>query len=346
MQPMREGLAAEGMATVQDGPAAESGAGAKSAAPVHWSWHLLLLLAAGMVVTSLMLDPAAAETDLVRGQLTILRGALFVFAAGAVGVWFMRGMLSEDLLGAFARWRSAPSDLQARDLIHEPASPRITGLLWAGALAWFAAVFGGLASASEWLHRLTFENGPLETLTVIAYVVAAVFALLGFRQSTGEGRKPGLRRWVLLVAAAGAFLIAAEETDWGQVYLQYETPESFEAANIQQDLSLHNLAPPGIVPGTRWANWVLRGLGFGLGGIVPLLVYTVPLFRRWMWAWQIPIPPFVCQCLLFVSAFIPEAADLYHRNNVGSEIREVTIAVAVVLWMWTAHRTGDERAEA
>lgn len=314
-------------------------------AAVHWSWNLLLVLAAGMVVTSFVLDPESAETELVRGQLTILRGALLVFAAGTVGVWSLRRTLSTDLLGAFARFRGAPADLRGHDLIHDPASRPVTNGLWAGAVVWLVSVFVGITMGAEWLHDLTYENGPLETLTVIAYIGAALIALLGFRQSSGEGRRPGLRRWVLLIAAAGAFLIAAEETDWGQVYLRYETPEAFEAANIQQDLSLHNLAPPGVVPGTRWANWTLRGLGFALGGIVPLLLFTWPFFRRWMWAWQVPIPPLVCQCLLFLSAFIPEAAETYSRNNVGSEIREVTIAVAVVIWMWTAHRAGPNDAE-
>lgn len=334
------------MGSVQ-GEAEDSGDGrAATAVRVHWSWNLLLAAAAAMVVTSLVLDPTSGETDVVRGQLTILRGALLVFAAGTVGVWMLRRVLSEDLEGAFARWRAAPADLHGRDLMDEPGSPLVTKLCWAGAIGWLLAVFVGLAMSADWLHDLTFENGPLETLTVIAYIAAAGLAIAGFRQSSGEGRVPGLRRWILLIAAAGAFLIAAEETDWGQVYLRYETPESFEAANIQQDLSLHNLASPEFVPGTRWANWTLRGLGFGLGGIVPVLIFTVPWFRRWMWSWQVPIPPFVSACLLFVSAFIPEAAEAYLRNNVGSEIREVTIAVGVVLWMWTAYRAGPEtRAE-
>ena len=320
------------------------GAGEAETNSVHWSWNLLLALAAGMVLTSLVLDPVSAESDLVRGQLSIVRVALLVFAACTVSVWCLRRSLSEDLQGAFARWRSAPADLHGRDLLREPGTPRIVALLWVAAISWFVAVFAGLAAGAEWLHELTFENGPLETLTVITYLLAAVLAGLGFRQSSAAGRTPGLRRWVFLIAAAGAFLIAAEETDWGQVYLRYETPEAFEAANIQQDLSIHNLAPPGIVPGTRWANWLLRGLGFVLGGVVPLLIFTMPWFRRWMWSWQIPIPPPVCQCLLFVSAFIPEVVGIYERNNVGSELREVTISVAVALWMWSALRAGDDSA--
>ncbi len=330
------------MGSVGDEAEHRGGGRAAAAVPVHWCWNLLPVLSVGMVVTSLVIDPASGTTDVERGQIAIFRGALLFFAAAAVGVWLLRRVLAEDLLGAFARWRSAPADLQGRDLVDEPGPPRATALLWAGAVVWLLAVFVGIASAADWLHDLTFENGPLETLTVIAYLAAAALALVGFRKSSGLGHVPGLRRWVLLIAAAGAFLIAAEETDWGQVYFDYKTPESFEAANIQQDLSLHNLAPPGIVPGTRWANWMLRGLAFGLGGIVPLLVFTVPWFRRWMWSWQIPIPPFVSQCLLFLSVFVPDAEEQYYRNNVGSEIREVTIAVAVVVWMWAAYRSGPQ----
>ena len=308
---------------------------------VHWSWNLLLAVAVAIVAAAFLLDPTIGDSDLTRAQLTILRGGLVFLAFAVVVVWSLRRSLSEDLRAAGSRWRSAPSDLSLRSLVPQPP-PRVSEIAWVVAGAWALSVAVGLSLAAAWLHDLTFENGPLETLTVVAYLVGFGFAIAGIRTDSGAVRKPGLRRWVLLLAALGCFLIAGEETDWGQVYLDYATPEAFSQANIQNDLSLHNLAPPGVVPGTRWANWTLRAGAFALGGVVPLLLLVSPWFRRWMWAWEIPIPPFVCQALLFLSAFVPEAAEMYERNNVGSEIREVTIAVAVGLWMATAWYAGRQ----
>ncbi len=314
---------------------------------VHWSWNLLLAVAATLVGVAWVLDPASGDSDLTRGQITILRGGLVFFAGVAVCVWSLRRSLSEDLHGAVARWRLAPADLSLQSLVPAPP-PRVGRIAWIVAGAWAVGVAVGLSLGAAWLHDLTFENGPLETLTVVSYLTGFGFAIAGIRSGSGASRQPGLRRWVLLLAALGCFLIAGEETDWGQVYLDYATPESFSHANIQNDLSLHNLAPPGVIPGTRWANWTLRAAAFGLGGVLPVLLLGVPWFRRWMWAWEIPVPPFVCMALLFLSAFVPEAAEMYTRNNVGSEIREVTIAVAVALWMattWHADRRSRAQSE-
>lgn len=302
---------------------------------LHWSWNLLLATSALLVVTALVLDPSTQEADLERSQFKILRGLLGFFAVAVIGVWTLRHQLNADFATAMNRWTRAPDVIAPGSLIPTFASAAAARVFSLGAIAWGLTVAIGLMLGAEFLHDLTYENGLLETLTVFSYLVAGSFALASFRNCSWAGRAPGLRRWVVLLAALGCFLIAAEETDWGQVYFNYQTPESFEHANIQSDLSLHNLAPPGVVPGTRWANWLLRGLGLFLGGVVPVLIFASSWFRKWMWSWEIPVPPPVCLGMLFLSTFIPESAETYARDNVGSELREVTIAVAVALWMLT-----------
>ena len=303
---------------------------------LHWSWNLLLATSALLVVTLLVLDPSTQEADLERSQIKILRGLLGFFAVAVIGVWTLRHKLNADFAAAMNRWTSAPDVIAPGSLIPTFAPAAAAWVFSLGAIAWVLTVAIGLTLGAEFLHDLTYENGPLETLTVLSYLAAGSFALASFRSCSLAGRAPGLRRWAVLLAAFGCFLIAAEETDWGQVYFHYETPEAFQHANIQSDLSLHNLMPPDIVPGTRWANWLLRGLAFFLGGMVPAFIYASGWFRRWVWSWEIPVPPVVCLSLVFLSSCIPEVAETYSRGNVDSELREVTIAVAVALWMFTA----------
>ncbi|MFB0976798.1 MAG: hypothetical protein QMC73_03965 [Myxococcota bacterium] len=305
----------------------------------HWGWNLLLANAAGMLLCALIMDPSTQEGEVERGQLTILRGLFVLAAAGHVGVWALRAHLAADIVSATERWSSAPAELSLSSLVPQAGGQTLSRIVWGVVIGWGLLVIVGLLQAAPILHDLTFENGPLETLTVLSYLGAGGFAVASFRACSVSSSGAGLRRWIVLIAALGCFLIAAEETDWGQVYFNYETPESFDHANIQSDLSFHNLAPPGFVPGTRWANWLLRTLAFLIGGVVPLLIQMSAGFRQWMWAWQIPVPPVASMVALFASAFIPEAAELYERNNVGSELREVTIAVAVAFWMFTAWRS-------
>jgi hypothetical protein len=78
---------------------------------------------------------------------------------------------------------------------------------------------------------------------------------------------------------------------------------------------------------------VLTLLALGLGGVVPLLLFACAPFRRLVFALDVPLPPYWSQAVLFCAAWIPEIEGRFIRNNVGSELREVTIAVAICVWL-------------
>ncbi len=311
----------------------------------HPVWHLALILAGLAVVGVFFMDPEQAVDERTIAQLRVARVGLMVAAGGLVGLWLLRGMLEGDLAAVLKRWREAPATLPRALLVPalEPAALR--WLASAAALLWAIAVAIGVSRRSAWVERLTWENGPLETITVISYLAACAFALCALWPYVKRGFRAGeTRRWFLLAAAAGCFLIAAEETDWGQTYFQYQTPETFEHANIQSDLSLHNLALPESFGVTRWANWTLGVMAVALGGGVALLLFTCAPFRRLVWALEAPLPPYWSQVVLFLAVWIPEVEGQFRRNNIGSELREVTIAVAVCLWLWTTWRSAVRAA--
>ncbi len=325
------------MSTTVESPPQGSG---RDASP-HPVWHLALLLAGAALAVAAWIDPDSMATGKQAAQLRIARVGLGLLAAGFVALWVLRRMLQQDLAVLASRHRAATGPIAPAHLVaaFAPAA-RQQGLAWAAAFAWFAAVAIGLATGAGWVERWTSENGVFETITVLAYLAGAGVAFRAVWPALRSGFRPGtLRRWFLLTAAAGCFLIAAEETDWGQTYFRYATPETFEQANIQSDLSLHNLALPESFGVTRWANWVLTLMALGLGGVLPLLLHASAAFRRIVYALDVPLPPAWSMMVLFAAALIPEIEGRFVRNNVGSELREVSIAVAIAVWLACVART-------
>jgi len=295
-----------------------------------------------LVAAALGIDTETAVDARSAGQLRIARVGLGLLAAIAVGVWGLRRMLQEDIETAIDRFRSAPESIERSSLVSSFEPGGLRTFAWLGAVVWFVAISIGLANGSAWVEYSTIENGIFETITVIAYLGGAYIAARALWPALRAGFRAGdLRRWFLVAAVAGCFLIAAEETDWGQTYLQYATPEAFENANIQGDLSLHNLALPESVGVTRWANWVLRVMAVVLGGVVPLLLYTCAPFRRLIHALDVPLPPWWSQAVLLAAALTPEIEGRFGRNNVDSELREVAVSVAVLVWIACAVRRDE-----
>lgn len=94
--------------------------------------------------------------------------------------------------------------------------------------------------ARTWYRRLAIEDGPLETLTSLAYFITF---LIGISMAIQFRRQNQIFYAVLyLVASIGFLLIALEEVSWGQRVFRVQTPEFFEQYNKQQETNLHNFA--------------------------------------------------------------------------------------------------------
>ena len=179
---------------------------------------------------------------------------------------------------------------------------------------------------------LTLENGLLQDLTVLCYAAAAMllFGLL----LRGLGPRTRTGTWTLVASHAHTWMLGGggEEINWGQSVFQYETPEFLARTNIQQEVSLHNIELPGL-PGRHWSNDVLLIISLFGGTVLPILVLTSPQIRRLAWMAEIPLPPWVSQGYFLAAALIPRDGDLLgrlSRDNIPSELREVTIAFAML----------------
>lgn len=87
---------------------------------------------------------------------------------------------------------------------------------------------------------ITNEDALMEWLQfLLVFASSLVFAAIGLRFL--QGRQRGIGSLCLLVAL-GTFFVAGEEIAWGQRVFGWSTPEALEAANVQQETTLHNIS--------------------------------------------------------------------------------------------------------
>ena len=102
-------------------------------------------------------------------------------------------------------------------------------LICSGCFTWLVSI------AAPLLGSLAVEDGLLENLTAVFYLVAALLLLAA---AAAERRWP-LRCLYLLGAALCGF-VAGEEIDWGQRLLEYATPGWFVEINHRDTTNFHN----------------------------------------------------------------------------------------------------------
>ena len=200
-------------------------------------------------------------------------------------------------------------------------SPKQTLAAVLSAIVAFIAVGLYFADRSTLIH-LTREDGPVEYLTALLYLGAAVcFAWLLLRNRSG-------RLWSALLAL-GFFLIAGEEISWGQRIFGIGTPEALKESNVQEEFNFHNLT--GVNDNVRLiGTLVFASLYIGL----PVLLVTFAPLRRLVAALAFPVPALLITWL----ALIGMSFSLGHRLLLGEtvfqldEVGEIYLAVAAVAY--------------
>lgn len=290
--------------------------------------------------------PDGAINDSTRAQIVLFRIGLCVLAVILpVFVLILRrlwGPFLRDLRVSAARPLSrARADLpSARALMGQLPWRRVGILLWLLLPAWYALVELTFYRQWQWPRCFQTELGIMENIIVAFYLIATISALTLFFQRRDTGRSVGLHRWWMLALGLFCLLVALEETNWGQVYFNFETPELIKRVNYQGDFSLHNLRLPGPLPGkqTYWANVLSQWLAVVLAA-APCLLWVSAALRRFVWRWEIPIPPLLAQAYCAAGALMPSEAMAFSKTGLPdsmvlpSEKREFSIALAFVVWL-------------
>jgi len=309
----------------------------------HWAWHLLLVLAALFVFFSQSINQMPVKHLLIvlihsggikQKYFDLVKFGLLGLAGGCVALWFFRKMITEDLRRTVVRWREIPYRVYASDVIPEVHSSWLNKSLWLLLAVWIVGVTISLIPGHEgWAARLTVEDGVFETLTVICYLFSAVIAFKLILPLFRHNSSKGFLRWWLLALALGCLFSAGEETNWGDLYFHYNSFEYIRHVNVQHDISLHNIPLPYV--GTYWENKLLLILAICGGVLLPILTHASNFFRRCMMALEFPLPPWISQAYFFVAALIPSDQVIkLKRANIPSELREITIAIGIAIWLW------------
>ena len=307
-------------------------------------WYLLLLVAGVFLALAATVNTEFVEhwlahdgviTDQTRSQLVLFRASLLFFGLACIILWLFRRPLSSDWNTAITRWRTVPEPLHSSELVPVVRSvglSRTLRLLWS---IWIGFCSFSLLRSDDLATLLVLEKGVFETGTVICYlfvmILAFALALPHFQRKTR-----GLAKWWLVVICFGSLFVALEETNWGQLYLRYRTPDLIQHVNYQGEFSFHNVELPWVLPlQVYWANEVLWSLAI-LGGLaLPCFLLTSRQVRRWLWAWEVPVPPWISQAFFFSAALVPRDRAVlgqFQSNNMPSELREFAIAVGVAIW--------------
>lgn len=306
----------------------------------HWIWHALVavsvLLLGAAAVLHFQPSPKPPPAEAQQHLIVI---ACIVMSIGCLMLWSMRRILLRDWRTTLSRQTSCTAPL-ARDITPAVLPPRLQTGLWCVLALWMGWVVCTLTVDDRLAAKLTLENGLLQDLTVLCYAAAALLFSSLILRSLRPSVIPGLTRWWLLTLLLGCLGVAGEEINWGQSVLEFETPEFFARTNIQHEVSLHNLELPGL-PGRHWSNDVLLLISLFGGAVLPVLIFTSRQVRKLIWVAEIPVPPWVSQGYFLAAALIPRDGNLLgrlSRDNIPSELREVTIACAMLIWAWALWR--------
>lgn len=168
-------------------------------------------------------------------------------------------------------------------------------------------------SLAVWLVR---EDGLVQWLQFALLAATAVVLIAGARAA----RERGARRAFALLAAL-TIMLAMEEISWGQRVLGIATPAFIREANVQGELTLHNLEPF-----QRYRHWLL--ILFGAAGL-GLIAARADVER-----WARSLAPFVPRPGLWVGFALVLAGGLaFEAGHLWSVHAPSELSRAVRFWV-------------
>jgi hypothetical protein len=204
-------------------------------------------------------------------------------------------------------------------------------------------------AGSDRLVVLTREDGLVENLGAIFFFAASVMFFLTFhRIARSKYSRPhkGLGVWFFLLLGLMLFIAFGEEISWGQRIFGIETPEYMRTANVQEEISIHNLElfygdcrsgdcqSSALVTPIRL--FALFGLVYML--ILPWVVPRVEFLARLFTASSIPIPASIVPGILFVYSLLfckaLQSVLIVERNsfyNGMAELMEAFLALLILI---------------
>lgn len=191
---------------------------------------------------------------------------------------------------------------------------------------------------------LAYEDGPIEDLSAILFLVASLgFVVVAVRSRVLRGRSS---RWAYFFTLSWAALMAVfvgEEISWGQRILGVPTPEFLGEINAQSELNVHNIAWLYEVMGGPHAWLTLMML---LTGLVIPLASRLPALGRLLRYVCFPVAPLRYAALFVVPVVLGthyhgEFRQLGLYPNTAWEVRELIFGIALAAFALHGARWPD-----
>ncbi len=197
-------------------------------------------------------------------------------------------------------------------------------ILWSVGIVLLVAGFVFWAHTDQLsLKEFALEDGPLENLSAICFGLSAIGFVVMLRRSTLLREASGWwRYWAVAGWAALMFVFVGEEISWGQRIFGFDTPESLQETNVQNEFNLHNLD---FMVGFKYRALSLMMLITGV--ILPGLA-LFGFGRRLIQRVCFPVLP-ICYAGFFITAYLFGRQYAYLPNDSGTEIREFLMSLGL-----------------
>ena len=171
-----------------------------------------------------------------------------------------------------------------------------------------------------WFDLLKIEDGPLEWLQFLEYLISSIFGFLIYFKSKN---KNSIDSFIWLILSAYCFIVAAEEISWGERITGFSL-NFLTDISIQSETNLHNLP--------FFHNFFLD----------PILITICILFgwigwRKWPYLNSIPnkkLSLFFLITALYIFYYeISWASTVEHIRN-DLEIYEFLLSTGIFLHFW------------
>jgi len=196
--------------------------------------------------------------------------------------------------------------------------------------------------SNDQLIRLTREDGPYENAGALLFLLTAIaFFVLAAKSKRYLWSTDGYpqRKYFLLFAVL--FILAfGEEISWGQRIFNFETPESLEKINMQEEFNLHNID---IFHGKNAAGEEKTGISalFTLHKmfymacltylfIIPMLYKNVRI-KSFLNRISLPVPVIILGVLFIFNWIFAKMLEVVNSNLDGHGIVEIKEAVIALI---------------
>lgn len=170
--------------------------------------------------------------------------------------------------------------------------------------------------SKETMAKLGKEDGLLEWLTAICFLIVSVLFFLSFRKT---------RNIFYLLLCLMFFIGFGEEISWGYRIFHYALPDSLQKTNVSQEFNVHNIEIFNTMDLQRQNKHGLERLleieflfkifTLAYCVILPFLVYHISFISRLTVRIKLPVPPIALGIFFIINYLIYKTSNIILVNG-------------------------------